>query len=368
MLHEVLMRALQAEDAGSARALAERLQSMDAEAVKSVLVRSLLAAGEHGGGASQRSPAPRSPGLPALAPRPPDPTCIHPVSAQAHHATAWYMAQPVGITAKEPSNSGPNAFAALASSCSQAQASAEPASVPVAKSDAVDDLLEGRERWRIPIDELALERRIGGGAMSSMYRATWEGVTVAVKVAAGCNAMAGWRKEMSTLAQLRHPNIVRCLGAVSSPPTYCLVLEYCDGGDLYKALKAPTRSGLFWDVAEGVATGMHHLHRKMILHRDLKSSNILLDTSGGVRITDFGLAKPIRGSRQKRLAAGNVEVGTLRWMAPVRARPRSWPCQRSIALSRAHELPRCFDALLSTHAHSSNRPTPCCCPCPCNHP
>ena len=56
---------------------------------------------------------------------------------------------------------------------------------------------------------------------------------------------------------------------------------------------------------------MAYLHRKGVLHRDLKCPNILLDSNGGVRITDFGLALYGQG-----LAAGSVEVGTFRWMAP----------------------------------------------------
>jgi serine/threonine protein kinase len=85
---------------------------------------------------------------------------------------------------------------------------------------------------------------------------------------------------VKALSHLRHPNVVSCLGTVVAPPTYCLVLEYCEGGDVREALESPTATGFFWLVAEGVATGMAYLHRRGILHRDLKTSNVLVDRSG----------------------------------------------------------------------------------------
>lgn len=72
--------------------------------------------------------------------------------------------------------------------------------------------------------------------------------------------------------------------------TYCVVLEYCDGGDLHQALQRPTPPGFFLRVAGGVATGLAFLHGRGIMHRDLKSPNVLLHGERGVKIADFGLA------------------------------------------------------------------------------
>jgi len=179
---------------------------------------------------------------------------------------------------------------------------------------------EPPEEWKISLDDLLLHRRIGSGAMGATYLAKWEGVAVAVKVAcAGNSGMHSWRSEVAALTRLRHPNIVRCLGATAAPPTFCLVLEYCDGGDVRQALKQSTPPNFFWSVAQAVATGMAYLHRKGVLHRDLKCSNVLLDSSGGVHITDFGLATCVAAG-----AAGAVEVGTFRWMAPEIARREAY--------------------------------------------
>ena len=71
---------------------------------------------------------------------------------------------------------------------------------------------------------------------------------------------------------------VEYMGCVIEPPTYCLVLEFCSGRDLFHALRDPTRDfDGFWErVARGVAAGMAYLHSRNFMHRDLKSMNVLL--------------------------------------------------------------------------------------------
>jgi len=182
--------------------------------------------------------------------------------------------------------------------------------------------------------------KIGAGSAGTTYVAHWNGARVAVKVA-GCNAssMDSWRSEVDALTRLRHPNVVQYIGCVISPPTYCLVLEFCDAGDLYRALRMPTPPGLLLRVARAVATGMAYLHKRQIMHRDLKSSNVLLDTAGGVKLTDFGVAVRVNtdglDGREGVSSGGGgghaawqshefdrscealtAEMGTYRWMAP----------------------------------------------------
>jgi len=169
--------------------------------------------------------------------------------------------------------------------------------------------------WRIDWSEVLLERLIGSGAAGMTYAAQWQGATVAVKIATPCaSGRESWRAEVRALTRLHHPNVVRCLGTIVAPPTYCLVLEYCNGGDVRQALnQPPTPPNFFWRVAEGVASGMAYLHRKNVLHCDLKTSNILIDQAGGVRVTDFGLAVTSVPDRELGAAPG---LGTLRYMAP----------------------------------------------------
>lgn len=145
--------------------------------------------------------------------------------------------------------------------------------------------------WLIPIADVILERRIGVGSSGTTYIASWRGVHVAVKVAGnGVSHLSEWKAEMSALTRLRHPNIVQYMGAIIEPPTLCLVLQYCPGGDVGRVLRGLTPKGFFLLVANGVAAGMSYLHRRGIMHRDLKSANVLIDSGGVVKLTDFGVA------------------------------------------------------------------------------
>ena len=133
--------------------------------------------------------------------------------------------------------------------------------------------------------------------------------------------LEGWQAELSSLKKLHHTNIIRFFGAIfnPSPETYCLVLEYCNGGDLSEALGLNTPFNFFTTVSSGVANALYYLHRLNFLHRDIKPSNVLIsgDLSSGsfvAKLTDFGLAVKIQNTSQndKNLTA---ETGTYRYMA-----------------------------------------------------
>ena len=147
------------------------------------------------------------------------------------------------------------------------------------------------EQWLIRLDELKLIKRVGVGSSGTTYEAAWRGASVAVKVAGhGVTKLAEFRAEVAALTQLRHPHVVQYMGAVVEPPTHCLVLEYCAGGDLRTALRSATPPGLALKACDGIASGMAYLHRRRIMHRDLKSANVLIDGGGVIKLTDFGVA------------------------------------------------------------------------------
>lgn len=92
---------------------------------------------------------------------------------------------------------------------------------------------------------------------------------------------------------LRHPNIVLFIGACTKPPHLGLVLEYCSQGSLWSVLQNPDKN-LTWEdrrkIALDTAKGIFYLHsfKPPILHRDLKSLNLLLDDSWRTKLIDFG--------------------------------------------------------------------------------
>ena len=188
----------------------------------------------------------------------------------------------------------------------------------------------------ISLDELTFQRRIGSGGFSTTYLARWsknQQRTVAVKVASSVgDSLEQWRVEVRSLTRLVHPNIIRYLGYVASAPTYCLVLEYCEGGDLYETLRSRsggTPPGFTMRVGSGIAAALAYLHGLRVMHRDLKSPNVLLDfgppsaraapdepTMVTPKLTDFGVSADLPDTTLSRGSLLTAETGTYRWMAP----------------------------------------------------
>ncbi|KAM8739019.1 mitogen-activated protein kinase kinase kinase 21 isoform 2-T2 [Acanthopagrus schlegelii] len=181
---------------------------------------------------------------------------------------------------------------------------------------------------QIPFSELVLEEIIGVGGFGKVYRGTWKDQEVAVKAARqdpdeDITATAGGVKQEAKLfSMLQHPNIIKLEGVCLEEPNLCLVMEYARGGTLNRALtgrRIPPHILVNWAVQ--IARGMHYLHEEAvvpIIHRDLKSSNILLlekienDDIGRktLKITDFGLAREWHKTTKMSAA------GTYSWMAP----------------------------------------------------
>ncbi|XP_077437850.1 mitogen-activated protein kinase kinase kinase 21 isoform X2 [Vanacampus margaritifer] len=179
---------------------------------------------------------------------------------------------------------------------------------------------------QIPFTELVLEEIIGVGGFGKVYRGTWKDQEVAVKAARQdpdediTATAASVKQEAKLFSMLRHPNIIKLEGVCLDEPNLCLVMEYARGGTLNRALtgrRIPPHILVNWAVQ--IARGMHYLHEEaVVIHRDLKSSNILLletienDDIGRktLKITDFGLAREWHNTTKMSAA------GTYSWMAP----------------------------------------------------
>ncbi|XP_059653587.1 leucine-rich repeat receptor-like serine/threonine-protein kinase BAM3 [Cornus florida] len=145
---------------------------------------------------------------------------------------------------------------------------------------------------------------IGRGGAGTVYHGKMpNGVEIAVKklVGLGANSLHdhGFRAEIRTLGNIRHRNIVRLLAFCSNKDSNLLVYEYMRNGSLGEALHGK-KGGLFlgWDlrykIAMEAAKGLCYLHHDcspLIVHRDVKSNNILLNSSFEAHVADFGLAK-----------------------------------------------------------------------------
>jgi len=164
--------------------------------------------------------------------------------------------------------------------------------------------------WEIDLDELKIEEKIGEGTFGVVEKASWRGSKVAVKwmkklkvkgddpnsAAISALARREFCKEVTILSKLRHPNIILLLGACTRPNSLCIITEYLAGGSLFHLLhveKEELDLPQYLSIARGIGLGVNYLHLAdpPIIHRDLKSMNLLLDAKGTVKVADFGWAR-----------------------------------------------------------------------------
>lgn len=212
-------------------------------------------------------------------------------------------------------------FAAKQPLVKQAQPQQQPQQ-PLPQRKTVDStkVLPARRVRNQNIDfrEITLGRSIGEGAFGKVYEGKWQARPVAVKMLI-CqdlrpDILAEFESEVQIMSVLRHPNIARLLGACMEPPNRCLVVELLTRGSLWgvlrsKAMDEATRVRFILDTARGMSY-LHNFHPP-ILHRDLKSPNLLVDSNYQIKISDFGLA---RVKAHVQTMTGNC--GTVQWMAP----------------------------------------------------
>ncbi|PIA49567.1 hypothetical protein AQUCO_01300394v1 [Aquilegia coerulea] len=180
-----------------------------------------------------------------------------------------------------------------------------------------DPMVECDIRW----EDLHLQEDIGSGSFAVVYRGLWNGSDVAVKVYSENDyresTLSDYKKEISIMKKLRHPNVLLFMGAVYSPEQLAIVTEFLPRGSLFKTLH---RNSQALDIRRrlrmslDVARGMNYLHHRNppIIHRDLKSSNLLVDRNWTVKVGDFGLSK----WKNATYLTAKSGRGTPQWMAP----------------------------------------------------
>lgn len=172
---------------------------------------------------------------------------------------------------------------------------------------------------QISFDSLTMERQIGKGAFGEVWVAAYRGAPCAVKrmrkERVNTAELKVFRNEIMLMQRFRHPNIVQFFGACWEPPHIFMVLEYMDRGGLDSVLRDPSLT-LTWrepklHIATSVARAMVYLHSRdpPVIHRDIKSANILLNTAFGVRVADFGVSR-------EEIDSTMTMVGTKSWAAP----------------------------------------------------
>lgn len=207
------------------------------------------------------------------------------------------------------------------------------------------EAMRPKEEWEIDLKELVLKGKIAQGTFGAVYRGVFGGQDVAVKLLdwgeeetntqAKVVAMrTAFRQEVAVWHKLDHPNVTKFIGAsmgssdlmldasdtvgsFQGPSSACcVVVEYLPGGTLKSYLIKNRRKKLAFNVviqlALDLSRGLSYLHSKKIVHRDVKTENMLLDRNRTLKIADFGVAR-VEAQNPKDMTG---ETGTLGYMAP----------------------------------------------------
>lgn len=189
---------------------------------------------------------------------------------------------------------------------------------------------ENNNDWEVDPAELRLEEMLGTGSTAEVFRGSWHGTDVAVKRLRRSGPLSvEFTREISVLLRLRHPNLVLFMGAAVQAPTPLIISEFCAGGTVFALLHQRRDLALPWPqrvkVAIDVAKGMNFLHRRQVVHRDLKSLNLLLASRVNtdkdvplVKVSDFGLSRTwlSNAADPPHQACMTSGAGTYHWMAP----------------------------------------------------
>ncbi|CAL5023104.1 unnamed protein product [Urochloa decumbens] len=196
-------------------------------------------------------------------------------------------------------------------------------------SSVIDDVAE----YEIPWEDLDIGERIGLGSYGEVYHADWNGTEVAVKKFLDQDlsgvSLEQFKCEVRIMSRLRHPNVVLFLGYVTQPPNLSILTEYLPRGSLYRLLHRPNSQideVRRLKMALDVAKGMNYLHSShpTIVHRDLKSPNLLVDRNWVVKVSDFGMSR----LKHHTFLSSKSTAGTPEWMAPevLRNEPSNEKC------------------------------------------
>ena len=174
------------------------------------------------------------------------------------------------------------------------------------------------EDLQISFHELEFGSMLAKGNFASIYKGVYQDIPVAIKLIhrqEGGVKHVQLVREIKVLSKLRSPYVVQLYGGCLEPERNCYVMEYAANGSLDKLLLKSFQQldiKQKHEIAINIAKGLRYLHSKKILHRDLKSSNILLDKDFRAKISDFGLSK----SQHASIATATAKTNNIAWQAP----------------------------------------------------
>src|SRR5256884_3865638 len=168
-------------------------------------------------------------------------------------------------------------------------------------------------------------RKLGAGGMADVYLAEDQelGRRVAIKILNDRHAnddqfVERFRREAKNAAGLSHPNIVSIYDRGEAEGTYYIAMEFLDGRSLKELIvsRGPAPIPIAIDYARQILAALRFAHRNGIVHRDIKPHNVLVDSEGRLKVTDFGIA---RAGASQMTEAGSI-IGTAQYLSPEQAK------------------------------------------------
>ncbi len=196
-------------------------------------------------------------------------------------------------------------------------------------------ILEVTKTIEVPAQELTrgsifanryeIIEELGQGGMGKVYRVedtkTTEEIALKLikpEVAVDKKTIERFRNELTTARKIRQKNICGMYDLGDAEGTHFITMEYIPGEDLKSFIRRVGQlpSGKAISIAKQVCDGLAEAHRLGVVHRDLKSSNIMIDKEGNARIMDFGIARSLMA---KGLTGEGIIIGTPEYMSPEQA-------------------------------------------------
>ncbi|XP_078182543.1 serine/threonine-protein kinase STY46-like [Carex rostrata] len=185
-------------------------------------------------------------------------------------------------------------------------------------SSSISIPMDGTDDWEIDPKLLTFDSKLASGSYGDLFRGTYCSQDVAIKLLkaeiVSPDMLREFAQEIYIMRKVRHKNVVQFIGACTKPPILCIVTEFMNGGSVFDLIH--NYGGIFElpavvRISIDVSKGMDYLHQCDIIHRDLKSANLLMDEKEVVKVADFGVSRVRDHS-----GVMTAETGTYRWMAP----------------------------------------------------
>lgn len=182
-------------------------------------------------------------------------------------------------------------------------------------------LIEIKDSHTLFDNHYQLIKKIGGGGFSEVWLAhdTVAGIDVALKIYTPTGELDeegknDFKREFARLCDVNHSNIIHAIGfGIYKDELPYLAMNICKNGSA-KRLIGQIEEDEFWNFIEQVASGLQYLHKRGIIHQDMKPDNVLINSDGQYLIIDFGISTKIRSTLRKSVK-GNIGGGTPWYMS-----------------------------------------------------